>query len=427
MTYEDMLELNGLALKEALLHVGHPESWVNAKVNEVMQEAFEHAFFRGWQPKTSVEANMEPRSGSEVESPAGPVVEPTSGSEVESPAGPVVELPAGPEGESPVGPVVEPTSGSEPLGVPDPPMPAEVPDPPGPVEVPDPSRPVEEPDLPQRGEAVMTYERLLDELIAEGVFDRPGHGPGLRDAGDAALEANKAGWVNGILPLRVDVVVYEHRDQAKVLDALGLRGQGIQGAHLTPQSVRSSPDPDVDKMLKEITGRDRLVIALPAAAHTAFDAPWKRDLIAARRAGETTMSVEDLRAVLHHSIDVRAASANDAERAARERDTLKWIVDMELRHTMRLDSDDVVNLPYENIKAVPEPSPPEPALPVKLPDLSAPVDAVMTSEQMRDERIAERVLDAPDHGPVLRNAGDVSRGSEELHSGRKGWRDDNDG
>jgi chemotaxis protein histidine kinase CheA len=226
-------------------------------------------------------------------------------------------------------------------------LPAQPWTPPEPNHGSDPSEPAQE----AAHEPYESWADVHDDLVRDGVLDDPHRVTGAGDTmADRVNLAVAAGFTSGVRPSGVDAAVWEYRHQGAVLDALGLRGTAVDGAHLVASSaIRHSPDPILDAALQTQTARDGLVVGIPHATHVVLDNPWKARAIAQRRDGDTEQTVRDLRASMGVALNA-LVSLDGSEDALRERNTLQWIVELELHRRLELRDDDRVNLPYPNVR-----------------------------------------------------------------------------
>lgn len=134
----------------------------------------------------------------------------------------------------------------------------------------------------------------------------------------------------------VDLKVQPHDVAREVRGAQGVSGKDVQSAHHAPSSA-----------VKGRAGYSRggaLTVLLPRATHKAFDDFWAKWAIAQRKAGETQVTVGRFVEILDKAI------GQTPNLDAKAKGAMSWIMQNEFYRDLGLQSTDLLDLPFPNIK-----------------------------------------------------------------------------
>jgi hypothetical protein len=194
-----------------------------------------------------------------------------------------------------------------------------------------------------KGCGAISVAKTVDELFEEvgrelGTSKAARIGNQARvDIASAVADAKQAGFVGAAgEPVGVDLIVQPHSAASEVRSALGVSGKDVQSAHHAPSSGMTG-----------VSGYSRqgaLTVLLPRATHKAFDDFWKQWSIAQRRAGVTQVTVERFVGIVDQAIQ------QTPNIDAKTKGAMSWVLQNEFYKDLGLKADDLITLPYSNVK-----------------------------------------------------------------------------
>ncbi|BBX69964.1 eCIS core domain-containing protein [Mycolicibacterium psychrotolerans] len=195
-----------------------------------------------------------------------------------------------------------------------------------------------------KGCGAITVAKTVDELFEEigrevgtsKITTRMGSSAKV-DIAKAVQDAKDAGFVGAAgEPLGVDLAVQPHSAAPATRKALGVSGKDVQSSHHGPTAA-----------LKDVEGYSRggaLTVLLPRATHKAFDDTWKEWSIAQRQAGRTQATVKEFLGIVDQAIEKTPGIET------RTKGAMSTVLFNELYRDLGLQPDDLITLPYRNIK-----------------------------------------------------------------------------
>ncbi len=180
------------------------------------------------------------------------------------------------------------------------------------------------------------FEEIGRELGTSKITTRMGATAKV-DIAQAVQDAKDAGFVGAAgEPVGVDLAVQPHSTASETRQALGVSGKDVQSAHHGPTAA-----------LKGVEGYSRegaLTVLLPRATHKAFDDTWKQWSIAQRQAGRTQATVKEFLGIVDQAIE------KTPNIETRTKGAMSMVLFNEFYGDLGLNPDDLITLPYPNIK-----------------------------------------------------------------------------